>query len=43
MFLYQFMIQDSLIIPSEVNLTSDNAQQVVLSKNDSGFVVVFKR
>jgi len=33
---------DSLIIPSEVNLTSDNAAQVVLSANDSGFVVVAK-
>jgi hypothetical protein len=33
---------DSLIIPSEVNLTSDNAAQVVLSANDSGFIVVAK-
>ena len=33
---------DSLIIPSEVNLTSNNVAQVVLSANDSGFVVVAK-
>ena len=33
---------DSLIIPSEVNLTSDNAAQIVLSANDSGFIVVAK-
>ena len=33
---------DSMIIPSEVNLTSPNVAQVVLSTNDSGFVVVAK-
>ena len=33
---------DSLIIPSEVNLTSNDVSQVVLSANDSGFVVVAK-
>ena len=33
---------DSMIIPSEVNLTSANVAQVVLSTNDSGFVVVAK-
>ena len=33
---------DSLIIPSEVNLTSNDVAQVVLSANDSGFVVVAK-
>ena len=31
-----------MIIPSEVNLTSNNAAQVILSANDSGFVVVAK-
>tara|TARA_B100000927_G_C16460056_1_gene467499 strand:- start:1155 stop:1811 length:657 start_codon:yes stop_codon:yes gene_type:complete len=33
---------DSMIIPSEVNLTSPNVAQVVLSTNDSGFIVVAK-